>query len=1325
MEPDRQKRSVAQAWSLLLLFFFIMPSVVLIPLSSEGDPHEDDVDPYLQEEGLPSRSEAYSAHVEVFMDPEKFVISNKGSHSIDLRFEEYCGTSATITRIEADLFDPFGELVLDLPDRNLNGFDVPAAGSNTYNYLIYISKQKFNDLRGLGLTRLELHVKTTCKSFSGGIFTLDQVFPAEIGSRIALIVNSELYDGIKDNLDRYQKDIKDQFSATFFLHKGIWSNPESLRNLLIDEWEDEHITGAILIGDMPYATWELIHDTSTEPCPIPIFYEDLDATFADTDSNGRYDKRYWGDNDGPEIWVSNWFMPLMTIPSENLDPWGTGSTGGLNGWYYNDTSMSDLVSQRMDPLMDLNLNQSFLPPGVDADKFSIKWTGEIIANESEHVEFSLEVAGGARLYIDNTLLIDQRTGSTNTAINWEATKYLTKGSHDILLEYYKWDGGYLNNGSLFLGWDSPKIKIVNYNDYLKKTHLYHTGKLGQPEKGLLFMDYPYGYQSKMLEPIRDQLLYPLYGGSLVVGGGKNTTNAWEYLDYLEPGYELLSIWSHAGGRAHQFQPPSDTTYPYTGVYYADIRGMNGSTITLIWGCHAADFGDTGYVWSSDIDQNLAINYAFNTKYGLVSAGCTRSYGTTFRETFHALKNRSAIGDGYLAYKDYSYNRSLRIRTDPNIGLDMWIDDEALFGDPFVTSDHIPGDLSIVMNDGRKFVNDTRVTLHLYSNDPGEMSLRNEGGEWTDWVPFAPTMEWDLSIGFGFGKVYFRMRNGFGPGWTDASATVGYDTLPPEPVTVTINDGDTYTSISSIILNINVVDDLSGPEKVRTSRDGVSWSGWGEFSPSFSFDIGKGDGKKYVYIQVMDGAGHFSKVASSSIILDTVAPMTHLEVVGEEGENDWYTGGVMITLFTIEDDEVTTRFIQNGGPERSYSSPLLFLDSGDHELLYWSVDPAGNSEVPRSLEFRIDRESPQCMELVINDGDEYTASREIRLGIEAYDAISGCSKLCIRSDGSNWGDWIDLDPSVQYELEGQEGLNIVEVRIKDEAGNEMEQAIDGSIFLDMTPPGLMEMEPYPEQKNVPLDSWIVVNFNEGVLLDPLEGDPIAVYDDKGIRVRGTVDFCNLSTIASFEPNEPLEPFELYEVVLNSALKDRAGNLIGSDHLFNFTTVGVPPPGVKEVFIFFDNLNATVSWTHPVNEKNHPIEGFRVYRRDENTTLTIFEGGSEVNSCMDSTLEPGKVYFYCIIAFNRYGESERSPETSLKVPGLPGEEPPDDEPIDVDEEPIIDEDGEEKGGIFTSVIVSLAIFLLMAAVGGILTYIYIRKIKTIEKIHEDELDGPSDH
>ncbi len=64
---------------------------------------------------------------------------------------------------------------------------------------------------------------------------------------------------------------------------------EELRALLIEYHELVDIEGALLIGDLPVAWYEQEAFDQPEEFPMDLFLQDLNATWSDTDGNGRYD----------------------------------------------------------------------------------------------------------------------------------------------------------------------------------------------------------------------------------------------------------------------------------------------------------------------------------------------------------------------------------------------------------------------------------------------------------------------------------------------------------------------------------------------------------------------------------------------------------------------------------------------------------------------------------------------------------------------------------------------------------------------------------------------------------------------------------------------------------------------------------------------------------------------------------------------------------------------------------------------------------------------------------------------------------------------------
>lgn len=73
----------------------------------------------------------------------------------------------------------------------------------------------------------------------------------------------------------------------------------------------------------------------------------------------------------------------------------------------------------------------------------------------------------------------------------------------------------------------------------------------------------------------------------------------------------------------------------------------------------------------------------------------------------------------------------------------------------------PSDLSIKINDGKKYVNSHEVTLYLNAVNATECRYKNdEDTEWSDWEPYVTSKKWKLSNGTsGERIVAYQCRNG--------------------------------------------------------------------------------------------------------------------------------------------------------------------------------------------------------------------------------------------------------------------------------------------------------------------------------------------------------------------------------------------------------------------------------------------------------------------------------------------------------------------------------------------------------------------------------------
>jgi len=134
---------------------------------------------------------------------------------------------------------------------------------------------------------------------------------------IIVIIDSYIFSQLESKINRYVEDVESRFPVSFNIHEIKVSQnqnpsdresktPEDIRNILKDEYNTSEIKGALLIGQIPFVTWE--QEVGGNIGISSIFYEDMDGSFEDRDLDGHYDYHNFGPNEGPEIWIC-WMRP--------------------------------------------------------------------------------------------------------------------------------------------------------------------------------------------------------------------------------------------------------------------------------------------------------------------------------------------------------------------------------------------------------------------------------------------------------------------------------------------------------------------------------------------------------------------------------------------------------------------------------------------------------------------------------------------------------------------------------------------------------------------------------------------------------------------------------------------------------------------------------------------------------------------------------------------------------------------------------------------------------------------------------------------------------
>lgn len=107
---------------------------------------------------------------------------------------------------------------------------------------------------------------------------------------------------------------------------------------------------------------------------------------------------------------------------------------GLKGEYYSGTDFSQLSFSRLDPAIDFDWGGGSPDGSLDKDSFSIRWTGMVLPEFSELYTFYTETHGGARLWVNDQLLVDQ--WNANGMTYQSGTVALIAGeSYEIKMEY--------------------------------------------------------------------------------------------------------------------------------------------------------------------------------------------------------------------------------------------------------------------------------------------------------------------------------------------------------------------------------------------------------------------------------------------------------------------------------------------------------------------------------------------------------------------------------------------------------------------------------------------------------------------------------------------------------------------------------------------------------------------------------------------------------------------------------------------------------------------------------------------------------------------------
>lgn len=126
---------------------------------------------------------------------------------------------------------------------------------------------------------------------------------------------------------------------------------------------------------------------------------------------------------------------------------------GLQAQYFDTKNFNDLKVTRIDPTVDFDFGASSPDPSINADTFSIRWTGAVRADATATYTFYTLSDDGVRLWVNGVLVIDNYT--IHTATENLGTIALAAGKvYDVKLEYFEQSGPAV----IRLSWSRPGLE---------------------------------------------------------------------------------------------------------------------------------------------------------------------------------------------------------------------------------------------------------------------------------------------------------------------------------------------------------------------------------------------------------------------------------------------------------------------------------------------------------------------------------------------------------------------------------------------------------------------------------------------------------------------------------------------------------------------------------------------------------------------------------------------------------------------------------------------------------------------------------------------------
>ena len=307
-----------------------------------------------------------------------------------------------------------------------------------------------------------------------------------------------------------------------------------------------------------------------------------------------------------------------------------------------------------------------------------------------------------------------------------------------------------------------------------------------------------------------------------------------------------------------------------------------------------------------------------------------------------------------------------------------------------------------------------------------------------WYPMKKSIDWKFTGTDGMKTLYVQFKDAIGNVSRTAYDKVGIDREAPIGGKILINAGAKYTTEINQYVNIKV--SVKAADEMMISNDANFKNAiWQKLEYYISnWQLSDDDGKKTVYIKFRDAAKNETKPAQASIILDRQEPYDEKIVI--ENNKRFLNKLLPVVKLSIFAEGAEKMAISNSRNfERAKWEPYqttkewkLAAGEGIKKVYAKFRDEALNESFTAMDEILVDTKPPLSRYFKIENGQTKTEQRTVLLSIKADEAYYMMVSSSSTFEGANW---IDYNPSAQWELGEGEGLKTVYVKFKDNAENE--------------------------------------------------------------------------------------------------------------------------------------------------------------------------------------------------------------------------------------------------------------------------------------------------